>query len=408
METWVILSLTAVIYIIVVKFLGLIERAESPEIYHANSTFVHRLLEACPMLKEPYVPTFLWGKSGHLQTATYAKVGRFNAPRPVGERFSYIMPDGATCTFDVFEPTASHPSGEDYTLCVVPGIANNSEKAYIRTFVDYAQSNGFRLAVLNHLGSLPNVPLTSPRIFTYGDTEEYSVMVDHMREKFPHSAFISVGFSMGANIIVKYLGEEPRRQNMFLCGVSVCQGYDITKATDVLHEWENCRRLYNFMMAQNMLMQIRRNSSMLFGDQARAYWRSRNKEPITYNVDKIMNSTSLVHLDEHLTHKMIRSRSCEDFYKECSCASHIKKIHLPMLLLNAGDDHLIPKRHNLTPHEYAKEAPNALYVLTKHGGHLGFFEGGLLVPNTVSWMDKAVISYTNAVIETRKLSQADM
>ncbi len=57
------------------------------------------------------MPTFLWGKSGHLQTATYAKVGRFNAPRPEGERFSYIMPDEATCTFDVFEPAASHPSG---------------------------------------------------------------------------------------------------------------------------------------------------------------------------------------------------------------------------------------------------------------------------------------------------------
>ncbi len=162
------------------------------------------------------------------------------------------------------------------------------------------------------------------------------------------------------------------------------------------------------MMAQNMLMQIRRNSSMLFGDQAHAYWKSRNKEPITYNVDKIMNSTSLVHLDEHMTHKMIRSRSCQDFYEECSCASHINQIHVPMLLLNAGDDHLIPKKHNLTPREYAKEAPNALYVLTKHGGHLGFFEGGFLVPNTVSWMDKAVISYTNAVIETRKLTQAEM
>ena len=62
-------------------------------------------------LSQRYVPTFLWGKSGHLQTTTYAKVGRFNAPRPEGERFSYIMPDGATCTFDVFEPTTSHRSG---------------------------------------------------------------------------------------------------------------------------------------------------------------------------------------------------------------------------------------------------------------------------------------------------------
>ena len=81
----------------------------------------------------------------------------------------------------------------------------------------------------------------------------------------------------------------------------ICQPFFIIRATFVLHEWENCRRLYNFMMSKNMLMQIRRNSSMLFGEQAKAYWKSRNKEPITYNVDEIMNSTSLVHLDEHLT-----------------------------------------------------------------------------------------------------------
>lgn len=53
-------------------------------------------------------------------------------------------------------------------MAICPGIANHSEKQYIRTFVDYAQKNGYRCAVLNHLGALPNIELTSPRMFTYG------------------------------------------------------------------------------------------------------------------------------------------------------------------------------------------------------------------------------------------------
>lgn len=53
-------------------------------------------------------------------------------------------------------------------MVICPGIGNHSEKHYIRTFVDYAQKQGYRCAVLNHLGALPNIELTSPRMFTYG------------------------------------------------------------------------------------------------------------------------------------------------------------------------------------------------------------------------------------------------
>jgi len=53
-------------------------------------------------------------------------------------------------------------------MVICPGIGNHSEKHYIRTFVDYSQREGYRCAVLNHLGALPNIELTSPRMFTYG------------------------------------------------------------------------------------------------------------------------------------------------------------------------------------------------------------------------------------------------
>lgn len=61
---------------------------------------------------------------------------------------------------------------DDITMVICPGIGNHSEKHYIRTFVDYAQKDGYRCAVLNHLGALPNIELTSPRMFTYGKTSE--------------------------------------------------------------------------------------------------------------------------------------------------------------------------------------------------------------------------------------------
>lgn len=60
------------------------------------------------VLRLRYIPPLLWGKSGHLQTALYGKMGRVNTPTPCGVRKFIPMPDGATATFDLFEPGKSH------------------------------------------------------------------------------------------------------------------------------------------------------------------------------------------------------------------------------------------------------------------------------------------------------------
>ncbi len=58
-----------------------------------------------------YIPPLIWGKSGHLQTALYGKLGRVSSPHPFGLRKYLPMQDGATATFDLFEPPADHQSG---------------------------------------------------------------------------------------------------------------------------------------------------------------------------------------------------------------------------------------------------------------------------------------------------------
>lgn len=54
-------------------------------------------------------------------------------------------------------------------------------------------------------------------------------MVNFVVNHYPDTKLIGVGFSMGANILVKYLGENLDQQRKFICAVSTCQGYDILK-----------------------------------------------------------------------------------------------------------------------------------------------------------------------------------
>lgn len=51
----------------------------------------------------------------------------------------------------------------------------------------------------------------------------------NLAKKYPTTHIISVGFSLGGNLVTKYLGEKnvPKPANI-IGGISICQGYDAT------------------------------------------------------------------------------------------------------------------------------------------------------------------------------------
>ena len=58
-----------------------------------------------------YFPTRLWGFSGHIQTIIQGLISRLHCPLVDGRRQSFKTPDGATVTYDVYQPIESHPAG---------------------------------------------------------------------------------------------------------------------------------------------------------------------------------------------------------------------------------------------------------------------------------------------------------
>ncbi|XP_022624033.1 monoacylglycerol lipase ABHD2-A [Seriola dumerili] len=388
------LAAVATVLYIIVRCLNLKSPTAPPDLTYQDTPLNRFLLKSCPQLTKEYIPPLLWGKSGHLQTALYGKLGRVSSPHPSGIRKYLPMQDGATATFDLFEPLGDHRTGGDITMVICPGIGNHSEKHYIRTFVDYAQKDGYRCAVLNHLGALPNIELTSPRMFTYGCTWEFAAMVGYIKRTYPQTQLIVVGFSLGGNIVCKFLGENRTNQERVLCCVSVCQGYSALRAQETFLQWDQFRRFYNFLMADNMKKIILSHRHSLFGGSS--------VKMIDADLSRLYTATSLMQIDDNIMRKFHGHSSLKEYYEKESCVHYIHNVNVPLLLVNSADDPLVHDSLLTIPRTLAAKKQNVVFALTLHGGHLGFFEGAVLFPQPLTWMDKVIVGYANSMCQWEK------
>jgi len=46
----------------------------------------------------------------------------------------------------------------------------------------------------------------------------------------------------------------------------------------------------------------------------------------------------------------------------------------------------------------AVKRENVIFAVTRHGGHLGYFEGGIMLPNSVTWLDRIVVEFGIALL----------
>lgn len=373
-----------------VRFLRLFVSCDSPVLSHQGGEHIAKTLKRCPSLTQVYSPPKIWGKCGHFQTAFYGKIGRWNAPKPEGNRYFKLLPSGETFTYDIFQPVKAHHSGLDCTILLCPGIANSSEKAYVRTFTHYAMHEGYRVAVLNHIGSLANVKLTSPKIFTYGDTKYFSSMVSTVIKLYPNSSFVMLGYSMGANIAMKYLGEDVKRQENIICAISLCQGYDAIRSTEPLRN--GYRKFYDRMITMNLKNIIRPHWDVLFNNMGNG--------DSCYDGDKVKLATSMHEIEDGLFRHFDGHSCVQDYMDKSSCCHVINNVKIPVLLVNSDDDPVVVNDVHDIPKSYSESVnPQAIFARFKFGGHLGYYTGSWYRPNDESLLEKLVIEYFDANID---------
>ncbi|XP_075252212.1 monoacylglycerol lipase ABHD2-like isoform X2 [Convolutriloba macropyga] len=304
------------------------------------------------------------------------------------KQYSVTLPsDGSVVYFHVYEPLKPHESGEEVTLLLCPGIFGSYNKSYVQSTVGAACSRGYRIVCLNHLGVLEDVQLKTPRLFTYGNTEEYAAMCEKAFGMFPDSLFISIGYSMGGNQVCKYLGEQPERQKKFVTALSICQGYDCIRASVGMTRWDKMQAVYSYILTQRWISLVEKHPLIMQTAVDRGI-----------NWKDVKAARGLGQFDRLFSAKFYGYECFEDFMRENSCSQHLDKIeHIPLLLINAIDDPLIGPFYHDIPLNVAKRKRNVAFVETHHGGHLGYFEKGMIYPRDV-WIDSAILQYCDAAV----------
>ena len=97
----------------------------------------------------------------------------------------------------------------------------------------------YNAVVVNHRGGYPGLKITSPKLYWAASSWDYKEAVDHIKAKHPDLHIYGVGFSLGANILAKYLGEESD-ESVVEAAVWISSPLDMEKASQHL---ENTLRI---------------------------------------------------------------------------------------------------------------------------------------------------------------------
>ncbi|XP_068636186.1 embryogenesis-associated protein EMB8-like [Aristolochia californica] len=344
------------------------------------------LLATFATLRRPYKPFPILTWNGHVETIA-AFLFR-SVPEVTFRRECLRMKDDGTVALDWVSSDESLLSPNSPTLILLPGHTGGSSDAYVRHMLVRASKKGWRVVVFNNRGC-ENSPVTTPQLYSASFTEDLSHVVKHVGIRFPKSKIYAIGWSLGGNILVRYLGQES--DNCPLSGaVSLCNPFNLVIAD------ENLRKGFNKVYDRSLrsaLCKIYKKHAILFEGLGGEY-----------NIQLAANAKTLKEFDEGLTRVCFGFKSADDYYSNSCSSDSIKDAHIPLLCIQAANDPIAPQQ--AIPREDIKDNANCLLIVTPKGGHLGWIAGDE-VPFGAPWTDPVVMEFLEHLEREKKEMLAD-
>jgi len=270
-------------------------------------------------------------------------------------------------------------------LILLPGLTGGSDDSYVRHMLLRARKHGWHSVVFNSRGCADS-PVTTPQFYSASFTKDLCQVVKHVAVRFSESNIYAVSWSLGANILVRYLGEVAG--NCPLSGaVSLCNPFNLVIADEDFHKGFN--NVYDKALARGLRKIYQKHTRLFEGIEGE------------YNIPTVAKARSVRDFDEGLTRVSFGFKSVDDYYSNSSSSLSIKYVQTSLLCIQAANDPIAPSRG--IPWEDIKENPNCLLVVTPNGGHLGWVAGDD-APFGAPWTDPLVMEYLE-VLENNQIEK---
>lgn len=311
-----------------------------------------------PVINSQFRPTgFL--KNAHLQTVLASKVFK---PKLVDTKRERIeTPDGDFIDINIAQGDSQH------VVALFHGLAGCVESPYIQGVIAALKSCGFQ-AVLMHWRGCSGEPNRLGRAYHSGASDDIDWFIRYLDNRFADANLYAVGYSLGGNALLKYLGEQGDK--------SPLKGAMAVSPPLVLSEGANQLDRGFAKIYQRYLLNLMRKQH----EKKRLRYPDLNV-PVAH---KGLNT--FWKFDNEITAPLHGYAGVDDYYTRCSARQYLSSIHVPTRILSARDDPFFTQA--ILP-DASELSDQITLEISEHGGHVGFLsESG-------RWLDSHVAHTMN-------------
>ncbi|MBO0341891.1 YheT family hydrolase [Flagellimonas profundi] len=318
-----------------------------------------------PQVASEYTPPFLF-RNGHFATIYSGIIRSVNGV--VQKRERIILSDGDFLDLD----WSNSKTPTKKLVVLLHGLEGDAQRPYITGSAKILNQNGYDACAVNYRGC-SGEPNTMYRSYHSGATEDLIEVLDHILNTRDYPEIYLKGFSLGGNLLLKYLGEGNNVPKELKGAVAVSVPCNLQDSCKQLLSPKNI--LYAIKFKGNLLDKLRQKQQMFPGKISDA------------DIKKIK---TLKDFDDIYTSKAHNFKDALDYYEKSSSLQFLPSIKVPSLIINAKDDSFLgPECY---PVKETDENSHLFLETPNYGGHVGFWG-----KNNITYTEKRALEFFNSI-----------
>ena len=253
------------------------------------------------------------------------------------------------------------------------GLAGSWESPYIQGVMKELSNASFTSVIMHYRGCATK-PNKLPRSYHSGDTKDALEFVNSIKQRYPNAKLYGVGYSLGANMLLKLLGEQ-KNNKLFYKAVAVSAPMLLDVCANKMDI--GFSKIYQKRLLKDLNLALEKKYDM-FDMQSL----------IGLKKEDISKLDTFWKFDGAYTAPIHGFSSAQDYYSRCSSRQFLKDIKTPTLIIHSKDDPFMTPE--VLPNKDELSETIELLILEK-GGHVGFIGGSFFKP--VYWLEKKIVSY---------------
>lgn len=254
------------------------------------------------------------------------------------------------------------------------GLEGGSDSTYNIGMAGFLSNHKRDVLVWNHRGCSgePNNLITS---YHSGFSQDLKRVINHILKTKSYKKIDLVGFSMGGNITLKYLGEEGENTPKEIHrAVAISTPVSLTDCSRALSSGFSRVYTKNFIL---MLVKKIEEKNKKFPDKK-------------IDTKKLKRLWSFKKFDDRFTAPLYGYKNAEEYWEKCSSLPYLKNIQRQTLIINAQND---PFLHGeCYPYKQTEDSEFVHLEVPTRGGHVGFPLKGL----REFWTEKRTLEFLDS------------